>query len=164
MPERTQIEAGTKPSRRPVAGIGRVLMWSGGSLWIGRDAGRVESHAHHAVQISLAMDSGFLMRDGDAGWREQLGAIAMPVSLLPPSSGSRPSDAWSTHACSSTRSRFSTRPVGNGWSFGAFAPRAPASDERRQLQCRVDTVYGVLGSWFVLNSRRTASQRTRTWN
>jgi len=76
--ERARIEAGTKASRRPVAGIGRVLLWSGGSLWIGRDAGRVETHAHHAIQIALAMDSGFLMRHGAAGWREHHGAIVMP--------------------------------------------------------------------------------------
>jgi len=64
-----------------VAGIGRVMLWSGGSLWIGRDAGRVERHAHHAVQIALAMDSSFLMRDSDADWREHAGAIVMPHRL-----------------------------------------------------------------------------------
>ena len=71
----------TRPRDRrgaPVAGIGRVMLWSGGSLWIGRDAGRVERHAHHAIQIALAMDSGFLMRDDDSGWREHAGAIVMP--------------------------------------------------------------------------------------
>jgi AraC-like DNA-binding protein len=61
-----------------VAGVGRVLLWSGGSLWIGRDAGRAQRHAHHAVQIALAMDSCFLMHHGDAGWREHVGAIVMP--------------------------------------------------------------------------------------
>ncbi|HEY6511376.1 MAG TPA: AraC family transcriptional regulator [Burkholderiaceae bacterium] len=61
-----------------MAGIGRVMLWSGGSLWIGRDAGRVERHAHHAVQITLAMDSGFLMREDQADWREHAGAIVLP--------------------------------------------------------------------------------------
>jgi AraC family transcriptional regulator len=75
---RAQIEPRTKTKRRPVAGIGRVLLWSGGSLWIGREAGRVETHAHHAIQIALAMDSGFLMRHADTGWREHQGAIVMP--------------------------------------------------------------------------------------
>jgi AraC-like DNA-binding protein len=75
---RTQIDGATRPSRRPVAGIGRVLLWSGGSLWIGRDAGRVARHAHHALQIALAMDSAFLMRDDHADWREHQGAIVMP--------------------------------------------------------------------------------------
>lgn len=68
-------------SRRPVAGIGRVLLWSGGSLWIGRDAGRVEPHAHHALQISLALDSRFLMAAGDGAWREHRGAIVLPHRL-----------------------------------------------------------------------------------
>ena len=78
MTERTQIERGTKASRRPIAGIGRVLLWSGGSLWIGRDAGRGEPHAHHAMQIALAMESGFLMADDTRRWREYLGAIVTP--------------------------------------------------------------------------------------
>lgn len=78
MIERTQIDTATRSARRPVAGVGRVLLWSGGSLWIGRDAGRVAPHAHHALQITLTMDSGFLMRDGGADWREHHGAIVMP--------------------------------------------------------------------------------------
>jgi AraC family transcriptional regulator len=76
--EHTQIDKGTPATRRPVAGIGRVLLWSGGSLWIGRDAGRGETHAHHAIQIALALESGFLMRDRDSGWRRHAGAIVMP--------------------------------------------------------------------------------------
>ncbi|HEY6353070.1 MAG TPA: AraC family transcriptional regulator [Burkholderiaceae bacterium] len=78
MAEHAQIESGTTASRRPTAGIGRVLLWSGGSLWIGRQAGRGDTHAHHAIQIALALDAGFLMADGDSGWREHLGAIVMP--------------------------------------------------------------------------------------
>ncbi len=73
-----QMETARTTSRRPVAGIGRVLLWSGGSLWIGREAGRGQSHAHHAIQIALAMGSPFLMRGGDGGWREHTGAIVMP--------------------------------------------------------------------------------------
>jgi AraC-like DNA-binding protein len=80
MPERAQSTPAksTTPRRRPVAGIGRVLLWSGGSLWIGREAGRVEAHAHHAIQIALAMEAPFVMRDGATGWREHHGAIVMP--------------------------------------------------------------------------------------
>jgi AraC-like DNA-binding protein len=65
-------------SPRPIAGIGRVLLWSGGSLWIGRDAGRIDSHAHHAIQIALGMDSAFRMASGDGAWRDYRGAIVMP--------------------------------------------------------------------------------------
>jgi AraC-like DNA-binding protein len=72
------VATGTTAARRPTAGIGRVLLWSGGSLWIGRDAGRIDSHAHHAIQIALAIDSHFLMAAGDGGWGEHRGAIVMP--------------------------------------------------------------------------------------
>jgi AraC-like DNA-binding protein len=64
---------------RPVAGVGRVLLWPGGSLWIGRDAGRIDSHAHHAIQIALSIDDSHLrMAAGNADWREHRGAIVMP--------------------------------------------------------------------------------------
>ena len=35
------------------AAIGRILLWRGGSLWIGLAGEPTGSHAHHAVQISL---------------------------------------------------------------------------------------------------------------
>jgi AraC family transcriptional regulator len=72
------VAEGTKAPRRAVTGIGRVLLWSGGSVWVGRDAGRVAPHAHHAIQVSLAMDSRFLLGTGDGGWHEHRGAIVMP--------------------------------------------------------------------------------------
>jgi AraC family transcriptional regulator len=55
-----------------------VLLWSGGSLWIGREAGRGQTHAHHAIQIALAMQSTFLMRGADGAWQPHAGAIVMP--------------------------------------------------------------------------------------
>ena len=67
------------PARsRPVIGIGRIMLWSGGSLWIGRNAGRADEHAHHAIQIALAMRGSFRMDDDREGWREHRGAIVMP--------------------------------------------------------------------------------------
>jgi AraC-like DNA-binding protein len=72
------IEARATVHRRPVAGIGRVLLWSGGSLWIGRDAGRSDSHAHHAIQVALAMDSHFLMGTDLDDLRAYKGALVMP--------------------------------------------------------------------------------------
>ena len=78
------VESKNRAPRRTVAGIGRVLLWSGGSLWIGRQAGRVERHAHHAVQVTLALDTPFrLLGDaadatGGTEWREHRGAIVMP--------------------------------------------------------------------------------------
>jgi AraC family transcriptional regulator len=70
--------ATTAASRRSVAGIGRVLLWSGGSVWLGRDAGLVEPHAHHAIQIALAMDSQLRMASGDGEWRGHRGALVPP--------------------------------------------------------------------------------------
>jgi len=67
-----------RAARRPVAGVGHVLLWSGGSLWIGRDAGRVECHAHHAIQIALAMDSHLRLATADGEWCEHRGALVPP--------------------------------------------------------------------------------------
>jgi AraC-like DNA-binding protein len=36
-----------------VSGIGRVIFWGGGNLWIGRAADPVPMHAHHAIQIAI---------------------------------------------------------------------------------------------------------------
>ena len=65
--------------KRPVAGVGRVIGWHGGSLWIGRHVGAVQDHAHHAIQISLAMEGRFYVHAGD--WpapRETAGVVVMP--------------------------------------------------------------------------------------
>lgn len=49
------------PDRRNKA-VGRVLLWEGGSLWVGRNVGRADTHAHYAIQITLALDGEFLIR------------------------------------------------------------------------------------------------------
>jgi AraC-like DNA-binding protein len=71
-------DSGAAPGRRPIAGIGRVLLRDGFSLWIGRDAGRMQAHAHHAIQISLALGGRFLIRGDAGGWAEHTGAIVLP--------------------------------------------------------------------------------------
>lgn len=64
---------------RSIAGIGRVLLWSGGSLWIGREAGRVTPHSHHAIQLSLALSGRFRFRsDPEGEWAEYAGALIRP--------------------------------------------------------------------------------------
>ena len=61
---------------RAIAGIGRVMLWAGGGLWIGRDAGRGHAHAHHAIQVSLALTGQVRLRSGDDGaWSEYTAAI-----------------------------------------------------------------------------------------
>lgn len=37
-------------------GTGRIVLWGGGSVWIGRAGEATECHAHHAVQITLAFE------------------------------------------------------------------------------------------------------------
>jgi AraC family transcriptional regulator len=75
----TQTAIAARPPRRPVAGVGRVLLWNGGSLWIGHQAGRVETHEHHALQLTVSLDgSGFLLRDDAGGWTRHQGSIVLP--------------------------------------------------------------------------------------
>ena len=65
--------------KRPVAGIGRIIGWPGGSLWIGRHLAAVQEHAHHAIQISLAVEGTFRIQAKD--WpapREATGMVVMP--------------------------------------------------------------------------------------
>ena len=67
------------PAGRTLAGIGRVLMWRGGSLWISRDNGRIDAHAHHAIQLTLAPEGTVRIRGAaDPAWREARGSIVMP--------------------------------------------------------------------------------------
>jgi AraC-like DNA-binding protein len=61
-----------------VAGVGRVLLWRGGSLWIGHSAGSVDVHAHHAIQMSLALTGRLKLRSAGAAWSEYRGAIVHP--------------------------------------------------------------------------------------
>jgi AraC-like DNA-binding protein len=65
-----------------IAGIGRVCMWQGGSLWIGRQAGHSLPHAHHGIQIALSLDgpTGKVLLRGGANnlWSEFRAAIVMP--------------------------------------------------------------------------------------
>ncbi|HET9025033.1 MAG TPA: helix-turn-helix domain-containing protein [Burkholderiaceae bacterium] len=56
--------------------IGRVHVWPGGSLWIGRGHGRGDWHSHHALQIALPLDGTCRFRSRAAGtWEEYTGAI-----------------------------------------------------------------------------------------
>lgn len=74
--------AGSRAAGLRIAGIGRVCTWEGGSIWIGRESGRVGRHAHHAIQITLALDAphgAFLLRAaGQNRWRKLNGAVVMP--------------------------------------------------------------------------------------
>src|SRR6476661_5985597 len=45
-------------ARMKPSAIGRILLWRGGSLWIGLAGEPAGEHAHHAVQISLPFHGG----------------------------------------------------------------------------------------------------------
>jgi len=75
----TTADATHELRKRPVAGRGRIIGWPGGSVWIGRGVGPVQEHAHHAIQISLAMEGRFrIQADGWPAPRETAGMVVMP--------------------------------------------------------------------------------------
>ncbi|WP_454743304.1 helix-turn-helix transcriptional regulator [Cupriavidus necator] len=39
-------------------GTGRIVFWRGGSVWIGHAEGETGFHAHHAIQVTLALSGG----------------------------------------------------------------------------------------------------------
>jgi AraC family transcriptional regulator len=63
-----------------VNGIGRVIFWGGGNLWIGRAVDQSELHAHHAIQIAIGFNGPVQFRPGPrADWAEYpKGALVRP--------------------------------------------------------------------------------------
>ncbi len=52
-----------------LAAAGRILLWNGGSLWIGRSGPPTDLHSHHAVQIGLALsDDSLRFRSDEGDW------------------------------------------------------------------------------------------------
>jgi AraC-like DNA-binding protein len=61
-----------------LAGIGRVMLWNGGSLWIGHNAGPTQAHAHHAIQISVALTGQVKFRRPAQPWESYRAALVPP--------------------------------------------------------------------------------------
>lgn len=62
-----------------LAGIGRVIFWEGGSLWLALITGGNGLHLHHAVQISLPLSGTVLFsRSQSTDWVEYPGAVIAP--------------------------------------------------------------------------------------
>jgi AraC-like DNA-binding protein len=62
-----------------LAGIGRVVFWEGGSLWLALIIGGNERHVHHAVQISLPLDGVVRFQQSQDGeWVSYAGAVIAP--------------------------------------------------------------------------------------
>jgi len=57
-------------------GTGRIIVWRGGSIWIGHVSEETGFHDHHAIQVTLPLSSGevrFRVPDGD--WQAYAAAI-----------------------------------------------------------------------------------------
>lgn len=75
----TAADVPAERRKRPIAGIGRIIVWPGASIWIGRQVGNVPDHAHHAIQISLGLEGPFRIRAKDwPEWRETVATVVMP--------------------------------------------------------------------------------------
>jgi AraC-like DNA-binding protein len=59
-----------------IIGVGQINLWEGGSLWIGLAKAPTDVHAHHAIQIGLALKGKLRFKEGRAGaWREYDAAV-----------------------------------------------------------------------------------------
>ena len=62
--------------RMNVTGIGRVIFWAGGSLWIGTAYSPSDLHAHHAMQFSMGLSAPLELKSGASGeWSSYSGAL-----------------------------------------------------------------------------------------
>ncbi len=61
-----------------LAGIGRVVFWEGGSLWLALITGGNALHTHHAIQISLPLSGTVRFRRSQGEWEEYAGAVITP--------------------------------------------------------------------------------------
>lgn len=70
--------AGPKRPARGGFGTGRALFWNGGALWMGVATGAADEHAHHAIQLTLALDASFLVRAPGSDWMPSYGMVVPP--------------------------------------------------------------------------------------
>lgn len=72
-----------KPSDEPYRwlGVPRWYLWEGGFLLTARARGVVPAHAHHAIQIVIAIDGCAAICGGDHEWRESRGIVVRPDAV-----------------------------------------------------------------------------------
>lgn len=60
-----------------IVGIGRIIFWEGGSLWIGEATAPVAPHQHHAIQLTFGLRGRVRLRPAaDENWTEhKVGAV-----------------------------------------------------------------------------------------
>ena len=56
----------------------RWYLWEGGFLLMGQGGGEVPGHAHHAIQVTIAFEGQFGIRQEGEPWREAAGVIVRP--------------------------------------------------------------------------------------
>jgi AraC family transcriptional regulator len=56
----------------------RWYLWEGGFLVVGKAGGEVPSHAHHAIQIFIAIEGKAAIRAGGEAWREARALVVRP--------------------------------------------------------------------------------------
>lgn len=58
------------------SGIGRVIFWGGGNVWIGRALDPGDLHAHHALQVAVGFEAPVeFRRSTDADWTAYPGGV-----------------------------------------------------------------------------------------
>ncbi len=69
-----------KPNDEPYRwlSVPRWCLWEGGFLLAARAQGVVPSHAHHAIQIVIALDGTIAICGKDDRWRESRGIVVRP--------------------------------------------------------------------------------------
>src|SRR6266850_2496479 len=60
------------------AGTPRWYLWEGGYLLVGRGEGIISAHAHHAIQIVIAVEGEVGIRGKRGDWRMARGVIVRP--------------------------------------------------------------------------------------
>lgn len=69
----------------PINGRGRIVIWEGASLWILEAEGgfaQTDYHAHHAIQITLALEGAFELRTAHERLSDQAVAVAPNASHI----------------------------------------------------------------------------------
>ena len=56
----------------------RWYLWDGGFLALGRSEGVIPAHAHHAIQIAIALDGTVAIQPEDGDWKSGRGVIVRP--------------------------------------------------------------------------------------
>lgn len=56
----------------------RWYLWEGGFLLVARAQGAVPAHAHHAIQIVVAIDGAVALAGADGQWREHRAVVVRP--------------------------------------------------------------------------------------